>query len=196
VAEQVSHPVSRFPVDNNGVVIRLPSLPEVGLFSTSGQLVFGIGTQTNNALGSATVFPLDGFGFISTTFPVGGTSYEAYLDSGTNGLFFLDEATADLKRCAGNDSAFYCPATTANLTATVSADNGSSAVVDFRVANMANLDPCLFAFDDLAGPMPGFPTNANVPGFDWGLPFFFGRNVYVAIESPNTATGTGPFFAF
>jgi len=193
VAEQVSHPVSRFSVDNNGVIIRLPSLPEGGLFSTSGQLVFGIGTQTNNALGNATVFPLDGLGFISTTFPVGGTTYEAYLDSGTNGLFFLDEATANLNLCAGNDKAFYCPATTANLTATISADNGSSASVDFRVANVDNLDPCLFAFDDLAGPMPGFPTD---PGFDWGLPFFFGRDVYVAIEHKDTPAGTGSFFAF
>ena len=33
-------------------------------------------------------------------------------------------------------------------------------------------------------------------GFDWGLPFYFGRSVYTAIENQNTSAGMGPYFAF
>jgi hypothetical protein len=43
--------------------------------------------------------------------------------------------------------------------------------------------------------MPGFPSQ-SVPGFDWGLPFFFGRTVYTAIEGQSTPAGVGPYFAF
>jgi hypothetical protein len=44
--------------------------------------------------------------------------------------------------------------------------------------------------------MPGFPTDASVPGFDWGLPFFFGRTIYTAIENQSTPAGAGPYVAF
>jgi hypothetical protein len=32
--------------------------------------------------------------------------------------------------------------------------------------------------------------------FDFGLPFFYGRNVFTAIEGKNTAGGLGPYFAY
>jgi hypothetical protein len=35
-----------------------------------------------------------------------------------------------------------------------------------------------------------------VPGFDWGLPFYFGRAIFTAIEGKPTAGGPGPYFAF
>jgi Protein of unknown function (DUF3443) len=52
-AQQVSNPVASFPVDNNGVSIQLPAIPATGATNVAGALVFGIGTQSNNALGSA-----------------------------------------------------------------------------------------------------------------------------------------------
>ena len=30
----------------------------------------------------------------------------------------------------------------------------------------------------------------------WGLPFFFGRNVFVAIEGQSTPAGVGPYWAY
>jgi hypothetical protein len=32
--------------------------------------------------------------------------------------------------------------------------------------------------------------------FDFGLPFFFGRNVYTAIQGRRAGTATGPYFAY
>jgi hypothetical protein len=46
--------------------------------------------------------------------------------------------------------------------------------------------------------MPGFPSSgtSSVPDFLWGLPFFFGRTVYTAIENKDTPGGQGPYVAF
>jgi len=195
--QQVAHPVAAFPVDNNGTIIQLPSVPASGAPSVSGVLTFGIGTQANNGLGSATAFALDNE-YVWTTFPVGGTRYTSYLDSGSNGLFFLDAATTNITQCTRRGlSSFYCPTTTASLSATLSSSNGASVNIAFSVANASNLDPSALAFSNLAGPMPGFPTDTTVPGFDWGLPFFFDRSVYTAIEGQSTPpAGVGPYFAF
>jgi hypothetical protein len=32
--------------------------------------------------------------------------------------------------------------------------------------------------------------------FDWGLPFFFGRSVYTAIDGRAAGGSTGPYYAF
>ena len=44
------------------------------------------------------------------------------------------------------------------------------------------------AVNGLAGPGPSM--------FDFGLPFFFGHNVYVAIDGKSTPGGTGPYSAY
>ena len=56
LANQVSNPVIFFPSDNNGVLISLPAVPNGGLPTVNGTLIFGIGTQSNNALGSPPPF--------------------------------------------------------------------------------------------------------------------------------------------
>jgi hypothetical protein len=200
IAQQVAHPVAAFPIDNNGTIIQLPSIPASGAPSVPGVLTFGIGTQANNGPGSSTVLPTNALGYVGTTFPVGGATYMSYLDSGSNGLFFLDAQTANLKQCTGGLSSFYCPATTTSLSAVLSVlsvPNGPSATVAFSVTNAANLEASAYAFSNLAGPMPMFPSSDNsVPSFDWGLPFYFGRSVYTAIEGRGTPAGVGPYFAF
>ena len=48
------------------------------------------------------------------------------------------------------------------------------------------------------GVNPNLNTNFNSPAssFDLGLPFFYGRNVYTAIEGRSAGGATGPYFAF
>jgi hypothetical protein len=195
-SQQVSHPVAAFPVDNNGFIIQLPSISASGAASVQGQLIFGIGTQDNNGLGSATQIPLDANGYGSTTFPVGGTAYGSVIDSGSNAYFFLDSATTKLPMCTGGLKDFYCPSSTTSLSATMAAMSGGDLRVDFRVANLSRLPASSNALDDVAGPMVGSGSDPSVPAFDWGLPFFFGRAVYIAIEGKSTPAGTGPYVAF
>jgi len=185
LAQQVINPVALFATDNNGVIVELPAVSG-GEVTVSGSLVFGIGTQSNNALGTATIYTAPNAAF-TTTYK--GTGYpESFIDSGSNGYFFPDST---IPVCSDN-TGFYCPSSTENLSATNQA-SGASGTVDFSVANadalFANLSDN--AFEDLGGPA-GAPANY----FDWGLPFFYGRNVYTAIEGMSTPGGTGPFWAY
>ena len=192
ISQQVQNPVALFASDNNGSIIELPTVDSGGAASVSGSLVFGIGTQSDNALGSATVLTLDGYGGFTTTYGPAQTQYpESYVDSGSNGLYFLDTSLDGIPTCPSNDS-FYCPSSTENLQATNEGLNAKSSVVNFSVANAENLSASFYAFNDYAG------TNDNPPAFDFGLPFFFGRNVYTGLESLSGGepTGTGQYVAY
>lgn len=195
IASQIPNPVAMLPVDNNGVSIQLPAIPADGASSVQGALVFGIGTQANNGLDGATVFPLDNSGYVETAFPAGGTHYSSYLDSGSNALFFLDTATTKIPLCAADQNVFYCPTSFVTLNATILQGSATSAKFTFTVANADQLPARNFAFNNLAGPMAGY-TDPTQPSFDWGLPFFFGRIVYCAIETRSTPSGTGPYVVF
>ncbi len=191
LASQLQNPVWLFPQDNNGVAITLLAVPAGGDPTASGSLIFGIGTQSDNGLGSANLYTTDSNGNIATTFK--GTKYSGtYFDTGSNGLFFLDSLTlgAPIVDCPKPNSSFYCPASTVNFSATNTGVNGTAAEVSFSVANADTLfSSNNAAFNDLAGSNPG--------SFDWGLPFFFGRTVFVGIEGQKSPTGVmGPYWAF
>jgi hypothetical protein len=185
--QQAQNPVWRFATDNNGVAIQLPTVPSSGAVSVNGSLVFGIGTRANNALGTASVFTLDGIGNFTTIFQ--NKSYpESFIDSGSNGIFFLDAATAGIATCRGSTD-FYCPTAPLSLQATNRGQNGTSGSISFNVASAdALFNSPNYAFSNLAGPNQG--------AFDWGLPFFFGRIVFTAIEQQTTPSGAGPYFAY
>jgi hypothetical protein len=184
VAAQVQNPVSLFPTDNNGVIIELPSVSGAAA-TVTGSLVFGIGTETNNSLGSATIYTLNEDADITTQY--NGQSYpESFLDSGSNGYYFLDSTVTGYPNC---DKGFYCPTSTQNLSATNVGANGSSGTINFSVADANTL---LNTGDAALGQLGG----PNAGSFDWGLPFFYGRNVFTAIETKTTPGGTGPFWAY
>jgi hypothetical protein len=197
---QVRNPIVSFPVDNNGIIIQLPTVPASGLASTTGKLIFGIGTQANNGLGSATVItPVDSYGNIGTTYPVGGKKYTGFVDSGTNTFTFLDSATAGLALCTSAGlSSFYCPSTATSLTATIFGGNNASKQVSFSIANPSKISTSVAVLGTLGAEMPGFPSSgtSSLPDFLWGLPFFYGRTVYTAIEQLDTPGGQGPYVAF
>ncbi len=191
LAAQLQNPVWLFPQDNNGLSITLPSLPADGAQTASGTLTFGIGTQTNNALGQALVYTTDNNGNFQTTY--NSVAYRSsYIDSGSNGLFFLSSSLVGMPGCPTN-AAFYCPASTVNFTATNTGLNGTNAPVNFSIANAEHLfsvnNSSNAAFNDLGGDNPS--------GFDWGMPFFYGRTVFVGIENRNGPGGiVGPYWAY
>lgn len=190
-ANQVPNPVTLFGADSNGVILQLPAIPASGASSASGYLVFGIGTQGNNVLGTATVLTSDDNGEFTTLFN-GKTLSGSFIDSGSNGLYFADSSLA---MCQGSAAGFYCPATTQSFTATNQSQDGVQLPTNFAIANLQQISTADFAIDDVGGGLGG-STNLSGNYFDFGLPFFFGRTVFVAIEGMPAAGATGPYYAY
>jgi uncharacterized protein DUF3443 len=203
-ANQLQNPVWMFATDNNGLSISLPNIPPPGLGAAneSGTLTFGIGTQSNNGLGNATVYTTDPITGNFTTQYKGVNYTESFLDTGSGALFFLDPATTGISGCPTTCSTaagtipltgLYCPSVTANQSATNVGQNGNSGTVSIIVSSASTLlcGTSNFAFSDLAGT---FTT--PVLGFDWGLNFFYGKTVFVAIDGQTTPAGTGPYWAY
>lgn len=188
-SQQVANPVASFGTDSNGVVVELPAVTSTAA-TLSGTLIFGIGTQDNNSLGSAKVLTIDpSSGNFSTSF--NNKTYSSFLDTGSNGYFFLDSTTTGLPGCPSSAKGFYCPSSPVNLSATNEGTNGASNVISFSIDNASSLFANAASdsvFPTLGGPLSGL--------FDWGLPFFYGRNVYVAIFGAKTPGGTGPYWAY
>lgn len=190
LTSQVVNPVALFATDNNGVIVELPAITSAaGESNVSGTLVFGIGTESNNGLGSATVLTLDQNGNFTTTFqgsPISGS----FVDSGSTELFFTD---SNLSTCVigtpPNSSTFFCPSSTVSLSGTNQGANGSSINTPFTITNPNNITGA--AANNLGAPDP-----STIAGFDWGVPFFYGRNVFVAIAGASTPGGTGPYTAY
>jgi hypothetical protein len=188
-SKEVMNPVAAFPTDNNGMVIRLPAVPAAGQASVTGQLVFGVGTQQNNTLpANATVIALDKYGTFTTQYK-GQVFNQSVIDSGTLSYAFPDNtipySVLDL----------YTPASSLNLSATIEPNNGSNAPLQmpFSIDN-ANT---LMASGNAAFINIGqYFSNGEDNMFLWGLPFFYGRDVYNVIGNAKVGKLTGPFVAF
>ena len=198
IANQIANPIASFSGDNNGSFLQFPAVPDAGAATSDGFLVFGIGTRANNALGAAKVIPVDGNGFCTTLYPSGGgTRYASFLDSGSNGLYFLSSGSTNIATCTGGTwTGFYCPSATTTLRASLVAKDGSEVPVTASIGNASRLSLSDAALGELAGPLSSFGDNATGVGFDWGLPFYYGRTVFTALESHDTPAGPGPYFAF
>ncbi len=187
-ASQVQNPVALLPADNNGVVLKLPTIPFMGTPFVSGRLVLGINTRSNNQLRSASVFKTDGAGNIATTY--NNVTMDGFIDSGSNALFFDNGA---IPQCDPSLApGFYCPSDLLVLGAINTGKLGSAyGLVSFNVANALGLAATgNKAFYDVAGTFGG-------SFFDFGLPFFFGRNVYTGIDGQLTSgVSMGPYFAY
>lgn len=196
---QLQNPVWMFPQDNNGLMISLPSIPADGAPSATGSMYFGIGTQSDNALGSAQVYTTDANGNIQTAYNTNGQnlSYTSFIDSGSNALYFLDSTTLGGIECA-NYPGYYCPSSTQSYTVTNTGANGTSNPLTFSIANAGVLFAANngnnAAFDNLGGDSG---TSPSTDYFDFGLPFFFGRSVFVGIENETGPNGViGPYYAY
>ena len=197
---QVSNPIASFASYNNGVSISLPSVASSGSSAVTGTLTLGISSPTpspplavylmdptgatdNNYLDFDTTFNGTTYGYQSTN------STTAFLDSGSNAFYFPSALTV-----CSDDPYFYCPSGTSSLSATIAGYDGSNSTsVSFSVANGDTLlNSSNSAFNNLGGPMSG--------SFDWGLPFFYNRTIYVGINGTssylNGSTVNGPFWAF
>jgi len=205
---QVTNPVILFSTDNNGVIVELPALPSSGTAANlTGSLIFGIGTKSNNQLASGVdVYTLacDKFNtiFENQTFavnPAKCTGAGSFIDSGSKGYFFPNVTSPAITTCPKNTtegdlSDFYCPTSTLSLSAINQDPNTlfQGTTVNFSVGNAETL----LSSGDAALSMLGGLQPTGV-GFDWGLPFFYGRNVYSAIDGQTVpTTADAPWWAY
>lgn len=211
---QAWNPVSTFATDNTGSILTLPAITSSsGTGPLTGTLTFGIGTETNNALGSATVYEMDTDGNLnSVTF--NGVTYTStnsggsFLDSGSNAYYVSDETIltaggVTVSDClsGSTDTGWYCAASTQSLSLTIGGFNGTSNGFTLSIGNEPTLSATgNAAFNDFAGPSceggSGGGCSATTDYWDLGLPFFFGRPNGVFIGISEGATYPNGYWAF
>ncbi|WP_174301876.1 DUF3443 family protein [Caulobacter sp. S45] len=198
--QQLPNPVAAFPADNNGVILSLPSVAQAGVPTLTGTVTFGIATQADNTLTATNVLPVTtsasqlGPGLLTATYN-GEQLTQSFLDSGSSDYFFIDTS---LDPCTESDLiALYCPASPTPLSPVLTATNGVTASGAFTLYSPLNVA----GSSDVAPGLGINPTLVTPPlpfanSFDFGMPFFFGRKVYTAIEGRSTGSLQGPYFAF
>lgn len=189
LAQQVANPVQSFATDNNGVILNMPAVGATGAVKATGFLTFGLGTQSNNALPSSGIqtFQTDHFGDVKSA-TLDGTTYTdtsptqraAFFDTGSNGLF-LPGSHSGLLLCTGG-SGFYCPTSAVALQPSVTGFNGTTATLPISIENAFDLfNGNGLAFSNLGG-------TSGLLAVDFGLPFFYGKTVYVKYDTANSGS--------
>jgi hypothetical protein len=199
LVNQLQNPVALLSSDNNGTIIELPSVGAGGQASANGYLVLGIGTRSNNTPSVKVITLTVDDSSQEFTTVLSGQSLDAFLDSGSNGYFFPPPSTSQLPDCISANSGltgWFCPSSVITLSTTDSGTgSGSSSStqvsISFQIGNMNSLANTSYSvFSDIGANLSG---NSS---FDWGLPFYLGRNVYTGIEGKQSSLGTGPYWAF
>ena len=196
---QVANPVFSFPTDNNGILLSLPSVPSSGAPPpVYGTLTFGLNTQSDNSLSGLTVYEVSAnnscgssSSYLEASFTRGSSGSCAFLDSGSNGLFFgtgnFTSGSVTFKVC---NTYWYCTSSPlAPISLILTGGNGTTGSFDLSVINESSIqNSSNIAWNDLAGPY----STTNNSTFDAGLPFFFGRTVAVGYQTESQ----NPFWAF
>jgi hypothetical protein len=197
---QVTNPVAMFAADNNGLIVNLPSLQNAnGDASVQGELIFGLGTQTDNALPATALTVLGAdptTGDFNATYNGGTTVLPALIDSGTVSFAFDDPSIppcTDPPPFAGiSFVGYYCPAVAPQNAFAVNTGvgvNNATNTVQFAIADPHTFVTNAAAVTNLAG-------GGGSSRFIWGMPFFYGRKVYIGIEQRASGSYTGPFYAY
>jgi Protein of unknown function (DUF3443) len=193
LAGQVANVAAMFTADNNGIVVNMPNLVNAnGDAVVQGELIFGLSTQSDNALPAAglVVLGADSTGHFATNYNGSATALPSLIDSGTDAYAFDDPTLAVCS--SGAFIGYYCPAVPPQSVHAVNTgvgSNNASSTIDFAIADPNSFVMGAAAFIQLAGG-PGSTR------FAWGMPFFYGRKVYFGFDQRTAGTFTGPFYAY
>jgi hypothetical protein len=198
-ANLATNPVASFSTDNNGVVIQLPPVGTNGTNTLSGTLIFGINTQSNNQLSSsATLISVPATGSQAGYFTAslnGQNLPNSFLDTGS-GAYFFDDANLPVCTNAHQTTAFYCPGSSASASLQALTVNmaGHSTTVNVANAHYLFQQTTEGADNSVFSNLAGVAGSELAQSFDFGLPFFFGRTVYIGYAV--TSNTSGPYYAF
>ena len=202
---QVTNPVALFAADNNGVIVNLPNLQSPnGDATVSGEIIFGLGTQTDNALPATglTVLGADAGGDFTATLSGSMTALPALIDSGSDDLAFAD-SDPNMATCLTNPpppqqpssaqwSGYYCPIVAPQSLSAVNTGvgaNNATNTVQFAIADPNSFVATATAFINLGG-------GQGSTRFIWGMPFFYGHEIYIGIDQAMVGSLQGPFYAY
>lgn len=197
------NPVAAFSKDNNGLILSLPAVTSAESSPLSGYMVFGLDTQNNNRVNSSLVKVL---GSPNPDFQVGyfhansnslNDSY-AIFDSGYQTYYFYD---ANMTQCTlpnPDGHSYYCPnsfpqywnSRISSYDSTSIAGEINALIINYEVTPGLH-DTVVPALGEVASQI----DNLTI----YGLPFFFGKKVYIGLmgESGNqTPLGTGPAWGY
>ena len=211
-SQVAANPIAFLPAGyENGVTFKFPALGDTGAINAEGFAIFGVGTNIDNTppdsvnlnyypISSSTV-PTGADGQ-STTIPISMlTSLDdspnityGFLDTGSNYLYFDD---SNIPKTVTNYSYYYSPSNLVTLQP-YNTTKAYDSVLEESVATSINVynGNYLFgqtnnsAFNDNAAPY-------GVPYYiDYGLPFFFGKTIYMCFEGKVCNGIAGPYWAF
>jgi hypothetical protein len=198
---RVSNPVLALPADNNGVIVNLPNVPDNGQATASGDLILGIGTAWNNdpktystnPVVTVSLKPNDPI-FASTT--ADGVSFFLFAaDTGSNAFFFTDSGITRCPSLLNNvvSTGWYCPGSPKNFAVQVTGTGGTIWNFQGWIRDQTTLTGTgNLAFNDL-----GFNLGTGVPDlFIAGLPFFYGKQVYLGYATKSSSLGSGPLYGY
>jgi hypothetical protein len=172
---------------DNGVTLRMPAVPVDGASSVSGTLILGVGTNPENTPSpSVRVVPTDSH----ANFPVSvdGSTYKGGFDTGSS--FFVVRPEPGLPVCSDNPE-FLCPSTPQQVDVDfLRPDGGALGSVALPIANWDQLPSGNLVFDNVG--WQGAPTADLLIG----MPFFYGRTVYVGFSGQQSTLGPGPAIGF
>lgn len=197
-------------LNNNGLILSLPSAGGAAASQVTGSLTFGINTQTNNVL--ATSAPIfngtmeSGNPIVTIGTNYNGSNWSALFDSGTQGYLITNYgellcAPDTETNPTGPYAGLLCPIQPLSLSANIMSYDftGNSTTNQFMITNALtwiNDFPTAHVYPNLGYYMPGNDSVASGI-FIWGLPFFLGKNVYLGFtgRTVNNVSST-PFTSF
>jgi hypothetical protein len=193
LAQQVTNPVAMFAADNNGIIVNMANLINAnGDASVTGELTFGISTQSDNMLPAGlTVLGADAAGDFTATYNGGTTVLRALIDSG-NDSYSFDDPAIPVCTTAGIFNGYYCPTVAPKSTTVVLSGvgvNNATSTVNFAIADPRTFTPTAAAFADLGG-------GRGSTAVTLGMPFFYGRKIYIGIDQRAAGAYTGPYYAY
>lgn len=175
----VANPIGRLDQHYNGAVLEFPAAETNGNLALSGSLILGLNTAANNVTTGVTFLRVNDSARLWVT--VGGMRFPSLIDSGSNYYHF---ANPFLAPCA--NTIFFCPPQAQRLPITLQ----DSAQVTSLAREITVDDYNRYGSNAAQPGLAGYENGATE--MILGLPFFYGRRIYVSIQGKGTANLPAP----
>lgn len=211
LSQQVANPISYLSSNNNGLMLQFPYLSSTYGSNVTGYAVLGVATTSNNTPATAPNIPggttfntlqadpnINDSGYSMFTTQWGSGTDNGFIDSGSTTMVFPNAVTPSIpfdNNSADQTYLFYTPASSTAYTATNVGYGGSPSVATtFDIENIDTSFNTIYNVYSQWGIVDNLGTLTG--DFDWGLPFFLGRTVFVGLEGTSSSLGSGFYWSY